>query len=266
MCYRTIIAVINEHSGSTVTARYALALAASCKARLVLYAAHTENTSEAILHHTERHQEHLFTAALGHDISVTRITEVGLITRLLPKRVLAEEADLVFYPLLPGECYGATLQQQTVHTLLRSIMADLAIMRIMHMGKPHPRHILVPLGGATSDQKQRVAFLTALGTCFHAQITLFHRSANKQPVFPEDFSTMRTALRHHHLHILERSANGPIAKAIALEAISHHHDLIVMGASERTILWRLLFGNPAGDLMRRPPCNVILFRAAPIRP
>jgi len=266
MSYRTIIAVINEHSGSTVTACYAIALAASCKARLVLYAAHTENTSEAVLLHTEQHQDHLFTAALDHDLPVTRITEVGLITRLLPKRVLAEEADLVFYPLLPDERYGATLQQQAVHHLLRSIKADLAIMRIMHMGKPHPRHILVPLGGATSDHKQRVAFLAALGKCFHAQITLFHRPANQQQVPPEAFATMRTTLRHHHLNVLERSANGPIAKAITLEAISHHHDLIVVGASERTILWRLFFGNPAGDLLHRPPCNVILFRAASKQP
>jgi nucleotide-binding universal stress UspA family protein len=262
MSYRTIIAVINEQSGSTVTARYAIALAASCKARLVLYAAHVDGTSTATLHYTERHIDHLVTAAIEHSIPVTRITEVGAITRLLPKRVLAEEADLVFYPLLPDERYGAPLQQHVVHRLLRTIKSDLAIMRIIHMGKPHPRHILVPLGGSTSDQKQRVAFLAALGTCFHAQMTLFHRSANQQPALPEDFSTMRTMLRHHHLHVLERSANGPIAKAIILEAISHHHDLIVVGASERNILRRLLFGNPAGDLMHRPPCNVILFRAA----
>jgi len=266
MSYRSIVAVINEHSGSTVTARYAIALAASCKARLILYAAHAEGTSEAILHHTEQHLDHLFATSLDQGIPVTRITEVGLITRLLPKRVLVEEADLVFYPLLPDERYGATLQQHTVHHLLRSIKADLAILRIMHMGKPHPRHILVPLSGITSDPDQRVAFLAALGKCFHAQVTLFHRSTSHQQRLPEDFITMRTALLHHHLHVLERSANGPIARAIALEAISHHHDLIVVGASERTILKRLFFGNPSGDLMHRPPCNVILFRTASKRP
>jgi nucleotide-binding universal stress UspA family protein len=263
MSYRTIIAVINEHSSSTVTARYAIALAASCTARLVLYAAYADGTAEATLHHTERHLDHLVTAVIEHSIPVTRITEVGAITCLLPKRVLAEEADLVFYPLLPDEYYGAPLQQHDVHRLLRTIKSDLAIMRIIHMGKPHPRNILVPLGGVINDHEQRVSFLTSLARSFHAQVTLFNRQANQQHGLPDDFIILRnTLLRHHHLPVLERSAKGQIAKAIALEAISHHHDLIVVGASERTILRRLFFGNPAGDLMHRPPCNVILFRAA----
>jgi nucleotide-binding universal stress UspA family protein len=266
MSYQTIVTVINEHSGSTVTARYATALAADCKARLILYAAHAEGTSEKLLLHTERHLDHLFTVAFEHTIPVTRITEVGSITRLLPKRVLAEGADLVFYPLLPDERYGSTVQQQNVHQLLRTIRADLAIMRIMHMGKPHPRHILVPLGGDISDSEQRISFLAALAKSFHSQITLFHRSVAGKTTIPENIASIRTALRQHHLTVLERCATGQIAKAIALEAISHHNDLIVLGASERNIMRRLFLGNPAGDVMHHPPCNTILFRSAPEKP
>ena len=266
MTYRTIVSVINEHSGSTVTASYAIALATATKARLVLYAAHPLGTSENILHHSERHLDHLFAIALEHGITVTRISEIGQTTRLLPKRVLAENADLVFYPLLPNERYGATLQTQNVHQLLRSIKADLAIMRIMHMGKPHPRHILVPLGSGVPDQIRRVSFLTALAQSFHAQITLFHRHDNRADRLPADFVKVRTALKQQQLTVLERTGTGPIAKTIALEAISHHNDLIVLGASERSPLRRLFFGNPSGDLMHAPPCNAILFRAAPALP
>lgn len=262
MTYRTILSVINEHSGSTVTASYAIALAITTKARLVLYAAHPLGTSETILQHSGHHLDHLFAIALEHDIAVTRISEVGQITRLLPKRVLAENADLVFYPLLPSEQYGATLQTQSVHQLLRSIKADLAIMRIMHMGKPHPRHILVPLGSGVPDQIRRVSFLAALAQSFHAQVTLFHRHNNRGRQLPADVVKVRAALQQQQLSVLERTATGPIAKAIALEAISHHHDLIVLGASERSHLRRLFSGNPSGDVMHRPPCNVMLFRAA----
>lgn len=266
MTYRTIVSVINEQSGSTVSANYAIALAATTKARLVLYAAHPQNTSETILHHSERHLDHLFEVALGHGVAVTRISEVGPITRLLPTRALAENADLVFYPLLPGERYGAHLQQQTVHQLLRNIRADLAIMRIMHMGKPHPRQILVPLASGGADLTRRLTFLAALAHSFHARITLFHRHDQQANGAPAVFDRARSALQHQHLQVLERTASGPIAKAIALEAISHHSDLIVLGASERSHLRRLFFGNPSGDVMHSPPCNVILFRATPTPP
>jgi len=111
MGYRTILAVINEHSGSTVAVRYALALAASGGAELVLvlYSALTEGGDLNVARQTERHLDHIHAEALLHGIAVTRISETGTLTRLLPRRVLAEGADLVFYPLTPGERYGDPL-------------------------------------------------------------------------------------------------------------------------------------------------------------
>lgn len=262
MSYRKILAVINENTGSTVAARYAMALAYSTGAKLVLYSAHAEGDDGAISHHTERHMDHLFDETLAHDLPAARISETGMITNLLPHRAEAEGADLVFYPMTPGERYGATLQQQTAHHLLRTIRADLAVMRIMHMGKPHPHHILVPVGGVISDWKQRARFVGALANCFHSQVTLFHRLDSGKHDVPDDFNLLRNELRQQNLPVLERSGSGPIDRAIALEAVSHHNDLIVLGASERGTLRRLLFGNPAGDVMFHPPCNAILFRPA----
>jgi nucleotide-binding universal stress UspA family protein len=262
MNYHAILAVINEHTGSTVAARYAMALAASNGARLVLYSAHDENGDEAIARHTERHLEHLFQEALDHGIPVTRISERGTITRLLPHRVQAEGADLVLYPLLPGEQYGAPLQHHAAHQLLRSLRTDLAVMRIMHMGKPHPHRILVPLGGVVHDRERWLRFLAHLAKAFQSHVTLFHRSSTGARHVPDDVITLRDELRQQHLPVLERSGSGSIARAIALEAVSHHSDLIILGASERNTLRRILFGNPAGDVMLQPPCNAILFRPA----
>lgn len=260
MSYRAILAVINEHTGSTVSARYAMALAVSGGSRLILYSAHGDGSDEAAIRHTERHLDHLFEDALALDISVTRVTETGATNRLLPHRAQAEGADLVFYPLTPAEHYGDALQRQTAHHLLRAVRANLVVMRIMHMGKPHPRLILVPVGGVVSDLEQRVRFVAALAKAFHSQVTLFHRPGTGKPDFPADVVRLRDGLQLHDLPVLERSGSGHIARAIALEAVSHHNDLIVLGATERGALRRLFFGNPAGDVMHAPPCNAILFR------
>lgn len=266
MTYRKILAVINEHTGSTVSAHYAIMLAASGGSELVLYSTHDEGSNGPAALHTERHIDHLFSEALALDIAVTRISETGPITRLLAHRIQAEGADLVFYPLTPGERYGATLQRHTAHHLLQTVKADLAIMRIMHMGKPHPRRILMPVGSVVSDREQRVRFVAALAKGFHSQVTLFHRLDVGKQAVPDDFVTLRNELRQHHLPVLERSGSGRIARAIVLEAVSHHNDLILVGASERGTLRRLFFGNPAGDVMSQPPCNAILFRPARLSP
>lgn len=265
MTYRTIFSIITENTASTVTARYAIALATAVNARLVLYAAH-DSSDEKTLLHTERHLDHLFAAAHGNGIAVTRIAETGPVTHLLPKRVLAEKADLVFYPLTTEDHYDAPLQGEAVHRFLRSIKADLAIMRIMHMGKPHPRHILAPLGGVVAHSERRTFFLAALAKCFHSHVTLFHSPRSGKSHTPEDIIILRDTLRLDHLDVLERRGSGHIGKSIILEAISHHNDLIVMGASERSMLRRLFFGDPAGHVISRPPCNAILFRPAPCPP
>ncbi len=263
MSYRKIISVINEQTSSTVTARYAISLAAAGNAELVLYAAPDEGSNEAVLHHTDRHLDHLFTVAFDLDIPVTRITEIGNISKLLPKRVEVEKADLVFYPLLPDERYGANLQGDAVHLLLRTIRSDLAIMRVIHMAKPHPGQILMPLGKVISDRERRLVFITELAKSFHAQVTLFHLSAEREAKgMPDDITHFRHQLQQQHVTVLERSGRGNLGKAITVEAITRHNDLIVLGASQRGVLRRLFFGNPAGDVMYQPPCNAILFRAA----
>lgn len=263
MSYRTIISVVNGQTASTVTTRYAMAMAASCGSRLVLYAVHDSDADEHTLHHSKRHLEHLFAISTEQDILVRQVVETGSIARLLPEYVQAENADLVFYPMAPGEQYAAPLQQQTIHHLLRTVRADLAIMRIVHMGRVHPASILAPFGATISGSGKREQFIIALAKSFHSQVTLLHLTTNGSGSgMPGDIARFRDELHRQQVAVLERSGRGRIAKSIAVEAITRHNDLIVLGASERNALKRLLRGSPAGDVMLKPPCNAILFRSA----
>ena len=263
MNYRKIISVVNEHTSSIVTSGYAITLAAGCEADLVLYAAHDGGCNETVLLRIDRHLDHLYTVAVKLGISVTRITEVGNLCTLLPKRVLTETADLVFYPMTSHEQYGANLRRHTVHRLLRIITTDLAITRVITMNKPHPARILVPLGKIVSDTEHRLRFVIGLARSFHSQVTLLHLSGQRRAMqeMPEDVTLFREQLQQQHVPVLERSGGGDIGEAITVEAITRHDDLIVLGASERGVFRRLFFGNPAGDVMHQPPCNTILFRS-----
>ena len=259
MSYHMIFSVVNEHTASVVTARYAMSLAAACKAELLLYAAHDEAGDEGILLRTNRHLDHLQTDACESGVRVTRVTEVGTIGALLPKRAAAAKADLVCYPLSSDK--RGRLQLRMVHHLQRTIASDLAIMRIITMVKPHPIHILVPLGMVASRKERRLMFITELAKSFQSQVTLFHLSTKRGvKEMPESISRFREQLQQQQITVLERQGTGTIAESIGIEAITHHNDLIVLGSSERGMLRKVLLGNPAADIMRQPPCNTILFR------
>jgi hypothetical protein len=177
--------------------------------------------------------------------------------------VQAEQADLVFFPLTPYKHYGADLQRHTVHHLLRAVKSDLAIMRVISLVKPHPARILVPLGKCAGNMARRQMFIAELANCFHAQVTLFHLNSQRgERGMPEGIVIFRKELENQHVSVLERLGVGHVGNAIAVEAVTHHNDLIVLGASERGVLRRVFFGNPAADVMHQPPCNSILFRHA----
>jgi nucleotide-binding universal stress UspA family protein len=131
------------------------------------------------------------------------------------------------------------------------------------MAKPHPGRILVPLGTIINDRELRVMFIKSLANCFHSQVTLFHLVAERETKgAADDITWFRNELQQQNITVLERSGRGVLNKVITVEAITRHNDLIVLGASERGVIRRAFFGNPVGDLMHQPPCNIILFRAA----
>ena len=102
--------------------------------------------------------------------------------------------------------------------------------------------------------------LCELANSFNSQVTLFHLFAERETSgMPGDITRFREQLKEQNVEAQERSGRGTLGKAITVEAINRHNDLIVLGASGRGVLRKLFFGNPAGDVMNAPPCNVILF-------
>jgi len=218
--------------------------------------------NESLLRETDRHLKHMAEIASGLSISVTCVTEIGSLKTLLPKRVRAEHADLVFYPLTPTQRLGVDPQQHTIRHLLRTIPSDLAIMRIISMAKPHPGKILVPLGKNISSMERRLKFVSELARSFQSQVTLYHLTTIGEPeqLLPDNLILFGKQLQQQNIAVLERHGAGELAKAITVEAITRHNDLIVLGATGRGIVRRIFSGNPAADLLRHPPCNSILFR------
>ena len=52
------------------------------------------------------------------------------------------------------------------------------------------------------------------------------------------------------------SVPGSIGRMIAIEAFSKRHDLIIMGASQRSLLSSILKGNPVEEVLRNTPVTL----------
>lgn len=57
-----------------------------------------------------------------------------------------------------------------------------------------------------------------------------------------------------------RHLPGGIARNITVEAFAKRHDLIIMGASERSLLASLLNGSPVEQVLRETPCDLIILK------
>jgi len=77
---------------------------------------------------------------------------------------------------------------------------------------------------------------------------------------PGDISDFMEYLRRYKIDFEERLVPGSIWRSITIEAASKRHDLIIMGASERSLLSSFLKGNPVEDVLRETPCDLIILK------
>ena len=67
-------------------------------------------------------------------------------------------------------------------------------------------------------------------------------------------------LKKHKIEYEGKLLPGAVARSITIEAASKRHDLIIMGASERSLLSSILKGNPVEAVLREAPCDMIIFK------
>ncbi|HWR58292.1 MAG TPA: universal stress protein, partial [Thermodesulfovibrionales bacterium] len=75
--YRKVLAAVNEFTNSEVAAHYAIGLAQSCKAKLILVFIAREGIDKDTFRQAESALERLFIEAEGRGIDVESITEKG---------------------------------------------------------------------------------------------------------------------------------------------------------------------------------------------
>ncbi|MEW6117503.1 MAG: universal stress protein [Nitrospirota bacterium] len=273
--YKKILAAVNEFTNSETAAHYALALAKACRAKLLLVFVSEETLRHAVFRHAEAAQERLFVEAERQGIEVERITETGGPVMRVQEIVKERGVDLVVIATRREDVKRRFFARTHAREFMTKLPCSVAMVRVVHMGRIHPRDILVPLKGHISHIDERAYFIAKLAEGLGSRVTLFHLlkpltsffqgervllPVERERRLPKDIERFVKAIEQYGIAHERRTGHGSIGRSITIEAALKRNDLIVMGASERSLLRSLISGNPVEAVLRETPCNLIIVR------
>jgi len=273
--YTKILAAINEHLNSEISARYALNLAKACEAKLFLCFIEEKDAPRSSLDRAEDAIKRLFIKAKDMDIQVESITETGEPVKEIGKIVRHKGINIVFASTRREDIEKRFYAGTVARSLSLRLPCSVALTRVVHMGRVRPKNILVPLKAKINHAKERAYFTAKMAEGFGSKVFVlhaakpitrfFHGEIHLTPVewkkrLPKDISDFMEYLRKYDISFEGSLLPGAIARSITIEAASKRHDLIIMGASERRLLSSFLKGNPVEDVLRETPCDLIILK------
>ncbi len=273
--YKRVLAAVNEFTNSEVAAHYAIALSESCQAKLLLVFVAREGIDKETFKQAESALERLFIEAGRCGIEVESITEKGDPLKKIYDLVRKNNIDIAFTATRREDVSKRFFVRTLARELMIKLPCSVAMVRVVRMGKTHPKNILVPLKGHMTQLEERACFVAKLAQAFDAQVTLFHlhspitsflggeihlKPAEREERIPKDIENFTGCLKRYDVGHEERTGYGAISRAITIEAARSRNDLIVLGASERSLFKSITRGNPVEEVLRETPCNLIILR------
>ncbi|MHB8844363.1 MAG: universal stress protein [Nitrospirota bacterium] len=277
--YRTILAAVNEHVNSEVAARYAMHLAGSARAKLYLCTVREPKQTEASFELAREAARRLQQRAQELEIEAQSVFTNGDPVVRIRALVQAHGVDLVFTATRREDVKHRIITGgTTARRLLPGLPCSVALVRVVHMGRIHPREILVPLKQRIDHLPEHAEFTALVAKAFNAKVHLFHVTKPITKFFhgerhltpveweekvPPDMIRFVSHLDGFGVEHETRLSPGRAGKSIAIEAASRRRDLIIMGASRRGLIDDLLIRTPVEEVLAETPCNLIILKPGP---
>jgi nucleotide-binding universal stress UspA family protein len=273
--YRKILAAVNENVNSEVAGRYAKHLARVAGAKLILCSVREPRQTDRSFELARDAARRLQQQARDAGVEAECRYESGDPAERLRAIVAAEGVDLLFAAMRRRWARKRIVPGKHAGRRLLRLPCSVALVHVVHMGRIHPRDILVPLKEHIEHVPERAEFLALLAKAFEARVHLFHVTRPLSRFFhgethltplqweervPPDIARFIGHLEGLGIEHEKRLSPGSTGKSIAIEASSRRRDLIIMGASERGLIDLFLGGDPVKEVLRETTCNLILLK------
>jgi nucleotide-binding universal stress UspA family protein len=273
--YNKILAAINERFNSEVAARYALHLARACGAKFYTCFIAEKSAARASFDKAEAAMKRLFILAEKIGVPAECITETGDPVSGIRKIAAHESIDIVFASTRREDTERRFFSGTIARSLSLRLPCSIALVRVVHTGRIHPSTVLVPLKVRLGRIKERAYFTSNMATAFNAKVHVFHVTKPITKFFhgdihltpvewekrvPADIADFLDRLKKNGVAYESRLLPGVIGRSITIEAAARRHDLIIMGASERSLISSLFRRNPVESVLRETPCDLIILK------
>jgi nucleotide-binding universal stress UspA family protein len=274
--YEKILAAVNEHLNSEVAARYAMHLAKGAGSLLLLCHVAEKNAPEDALRLAENAVNRCLQKAHEMGIPAKAVREYGNPPDRIRKIVRSERIDIVFAATRQEDLRRRLYTGTMARKLSVNLPCSVALVRVVHMGRIHPKKILVPLKARIAHIEERAFFTATMAAAFGSTVCLFHTSEPVTDFFhdekhisplelenslPKDISFFVEQLNSCGASHEKGFASGKAGRRIVIEAAARRFDLLIMGASKRSLLRSMISGNPVEELLRETPCDLIILKA-----
>lgn len=273
--YKKIFSAVNEHLNSEIAARYALSLARICNAKFYVCFIARKDMPKASFDKAEEAMKRLFVDAEKMNIPVEIITESGEPLKEIEKIVRREEINIVFASTRREDVKRRFYTGTVARSLSLHLPCSVALVRVVYMGRVHPHKILIPLKARIDHINERSYFAAKMAEAFNSQVFFFHVTrpitkffhgelhltpAQWETRLPADIKNFIEHIKRHEIAHEGRLAPGLAARSITIEAAAKRYDLIIMGASKRSLLTSILKGDPVEKVLRETPCDLIILK------
>jgi len=273
--YKNILAAVNEHINSEVTARYALHLAKELNAKLFICFVAAKGMSQHDQRSAGDALKRLFNEAVDLNIQAESIAEIGDPVIEIKRIVRHENIGLVFASTRREDIQRRFYAGTIARSLSLKLPCSVALVRVVHSGRVQPKRILVPVKSRIDHVTERACFTTHMAKAFGSKVFVFHTPKPIAKFFhgeihltpheweerkSPDISLFMEYLKRHEVDHEGRLLPGRTARNITLEAFAKRLDLIIMGASERSLWVSLLKGNLVEEVLRETPCDLIILK------
>lgn len=269
--YHRILTAVDGSLNAHAAARYAIALAHACGATLYVAGIITPEMRGKDEGALAQSAGTLVAETEGKGVPAHLLIERGEVVKTLDGLARTHRIDVMMTASRHEDAEHRYFMRSVPQRLMRVLTASVIVVRVVHLGVlAHPRKILVPVLGSPRDHAERTYLVSRLARHFQARVIVFHAleaSAHSGRAVAREAGArrveaiceqLRKAGVAPHVRVV---AHPLVGEAIMQEAARHRHDLIIMGASQRSLLTTWRRGNPAEDVMRRTPCDLLVCRS-----
>lgn len=274
--YKRILCAVNEYLVSEVSGRYALNLAKACNAKLYFCFIAEKSMPRQSIVRAEDAVKRLFLAAIEHGVQVEGISETGDPFEEIRKVVRHEKINLVFTAAKTADAKSKPPAGAVARNLMLKLPSSVALVRVVHMGKVHPKNILVPLKAKINHLGERAYFCAKMAEAFGSRLFVLHFAqpmsrffhgetkltlVQKEKILFGDMAEFIEHLKRYGIEYESTISEAAAGQGINIEAASKKHDLIIMGATGRGMIASLLKGNPVENVLWMTPCDLIILKS-----